>query len=90
MCNELGLNEQRAAEHLIGKTADMIRTIRAVWASELAKLERQPPPGTAAGGQGEFIDGVTTGPMAVPLGTSDDLWMTDNTWLTDIFNVSWE
>lgn len=64
----------------------MIIAMRNGWASELGAPQIDPN-GPAPNGppyDNGFVDNITTGPMAVPTSFLDD------TWLTDIFNISWE
>lgn len=66
--------------------AKMIIAMRNGWASELG-VPQIDPNGPAPNGppyDNGFVDNITTGPMAVPTSFLDD------TWLTDIFNISWE
>ena len=83
-------------EDMFVKSARMAATMKARWGAELAAMEKPAPSGAAAGQAGtsgvagDFVDNVTTGPMAVPMVITDDMWIPDNTWLTDVFNASWE
>lgn len=90
-----------AEEDMFWKSVRMVHTMRARWITELAMLDKTPAAAAAAdtttadaetpaGVVNGFVDNVTTGPMAVPMMMPDELWPTDNMWLTEIFNASWE
>ena len=88
------LTPEQAKGDIFAKTSRMLLSLRAGWESDLAgpvvNNAADGPEESAAGSSVDFVDNVTTGPMAIPMRFPDDTWVADNTWITDIFNVSWE
>lgn len=81
-----GSRSNVAAEDDIFSTCTKLLTaMRNSWATEMGMAVRSEPNGTSYEPIAtEFVDAVTSGPMAMPMNLADDAW------LTDIFNVSWE
>ena len=76
-------------EDIFVKCSRITRLMKVWWQAEISALEQSANLAAASGapaGPTSYVDGVTTGPLAMPMSQ----FMLDDTWLTDIFNVSWE
>ena len=86
----------KSRRHVVGPDEDIFVKCSRItllmkewWQSELSVLDQSANLAAASGapaGPASYVDGVTTGPLAMPMSQ----FMLDDAWLTDIFNVSWE
>ena len=85
-CRRHGLNPD---EDIFVKCSRITRLMKDWWHAELSAADQSANLAAASGapaGPASYVDGVTTGPLAMPMSQ----FMLDDAWLTDIFNVSWE
>ncbi len=78
----------QADEDIFSKCTRITRLMKRGWQAEMTAFEQSLRPATTGtpSGQTAYVDGVTTGPLAMPMSQ----FLLDDAWLSDIFNVSWE